>query len=203
MIAVAPSVYLIDDDESVRTSLARLLAAEGYAVSTHPSAEDFLSRHDPGAPGCAIVDLGLPGMDGLEIQQSLRSGGVARPLIFLTGRGDIPSSVQAMKAGAVDFLTKPVDASVLLSAVADALERDRTERREGEQRHSVEQRLASLTAREREVLRHVAAGRLNKQIAADLGIVEKTIKVHRGRMMKKMGVRAVADLVRLVAPLQI
>jgi FixJ family two-component response regulator len=197
---VAPSVYLVDDDESVRVSLARLLSAEGYGVSTHPSAEDFLGCHDPGAPGCAIVDLGLPGMDGLEVQQSLRSAGVARPLVFLTGRGDIASSVQAMKAGAIDFLTKPVDPDVLLRAVADAIERDREERREGAQRQSVEHRMASLTPREREVLRQVVAGRLNKQIAGDLGTVEKTVKVHRGRMMKKMGVRAVAELVRLVAP---
>jgi FixJ family two-component response regulator len=203
MKEVTPSVYLIDDDESVRTSLARLLSSEGYVVSLHASAEDFLSRHDPDAPGCAIVDLGLPGMDGLAIQQSLHAGGIVRPLVFLTGHGDIPTSVKAMKAGAVDFLTKPVDASVLLVAVAGALERDRQERREGEQRRAVAQRLASLTAREREVLKHVVAGRLNKQIAGDLGTVEKTIKVHRGRMMRKMGVRAVADLVRLVAPFQI
>jgi FixJ family two-component response regulator len=203
MTAVAPFVYLVDDDESVRVSLTRLFSAEGYTVSRHPSAEDFLSRHDPGVPGCAIVDLGLPGMGGLDIQQSFRSGGVARPLIFLTGRGDVPSSVRAMKAGAVDFLTKPVDPDVLLRAVAGAIERDLDERRGRAMRQSIEHRLASLTPREREVLQQVVAGRLNKQIAGDLGIVEKTIKVHRGRMMKKMGVRSLAELVRLVASLQI
>ncbi|MEP9389994.1 response regulator [Mesorhizobium sp. KR9-304] len=196
---VASTVYLVDDDERVRVALARLLSSTGYLVKPHSSAEDFLSHHDPAVPGCAIVDLMLPGMDGLGIQQSLLSGAVHRPVIFLSGRGDIPVSVKAMKAGAVDFLTKPVEASVLLAAVSHAMDRDLEARREGERRQSIEKRLASLTPREREVLTHVAAGRLNKQIAADLGTVEKTVKVHRGRMMAKMGVRTVADLVRLVS----
>jgi FixJ family two-component response regulator len=200
---VGASVYLVDDDERVRGSLARLHLSEGYLVSLHPSAEDLLERHDPSAHGCAILDVALPGIGGLAIQESLRMKGVIRPLIFLTGRSDIPTSVQAMKAGAVDFLTKPVDASVLLAAVAGAIERDRRERRDGEQRQSVAARLSSLTPRERDVLGHVVAGRLNKQIAFDLGTVEKTVKVHRGRMMRKMGVRSVADLVRLVAPFQV
>lgn len=201
MEGVAPTVYLIDDDERVSLSLARLLSSERYQVSRHSSAEDFLACHDSALPGCAIVDLGLPGMDGLGIQESLLARGVSRPLIFLTGRGDIPTSVKAMKAGAVDFLTKPVEASVLLAAVEYAVVRNHRERNAAQQKQSVSQRLARLTPREREVLKHVAAGRLNKQIAADLGTVEKTIKVHRSRMMKKMQVRAVADLVRLVATL--
>jgi FixJ family two-component response regulator len=195
----APTVYLVEDDERVRVSLSRLLTSAGYLVRSHANAEEFLSRHDPDTPGCAVVDLSLPGMDGLGIQQSLLSDQVDRPVIFVTGHGDIPTSVKAMKAGAVDFLTKPVEASVLLAAVAQALDRDQEARRQGERKHSVERRLASLTSRERQVLTHVAAGRLNKQIAAELGTVEKTIKVHRARMMRKMGVRTVADLVRLVA----
>jgi FixJ family two-component response regulator len=197
--SIAPTIYLVDDDESVSRSLARLLSGERHHVSRHASAEDFLACHDPAVPGCAIVDLGLPGMDGLGIQEQLLAHGVSRPLIFLTGRGDIPTSVRAMKAGAVDFLTKPVEASVLLAAVEGALLRDIGERRAAQQRQSVSQRLGRLTPREREVLAQVANGRLNKQIAAELGTVEKTIKVHRSRMMAKMGVRTVADLVRLVA----
>ena len=167
----APTVYLVDDDERVSTSLARLISGQGYAVSRHASAEDFLRYHDLSVPGCAIVDLGLPGMDGFGIQESLLAQGACRPLIFLTGRGDIPSSVKAMKAGAVDFLTKPVEASVLLAALANAIDRDSRERNAESQRQSAAERLASLTPREREVLRHVAAGRLNKQIAAELGTV--------------------------------
>ncbi|HEV2897273.1 MAG TPA: response regulator [Pseudaminobacter sp.] len=191
-------VYLVDDDERIRMSLTRLLSTAGYVVRSYASAEDFLSHHDPAIPGCAVVDLSLPGMDGLGIQQTLVSSQVKRPIIFVTGYGDIPTSVRAMKAGAVDFLTKPVEASALLSAVVHALDRDVETRREGERKQTVEKRLAILTPRERQVLAHVAAGRLNKQIAGDLGTVEKTIKVHRARMMRKMEVRTVADLVRLV-----
>jgi RNA polymerase sigma factor (sigma-70 family) len=180
-----------------------LLSTAGHLVESYASAEDFLSHHDPAVHGCAVIDVSLPGMDGLDVQQSLLCEYVDRPVIFVTGFGDVPTSVRAMKAGAVDFLTKPVDASVLLAAVAQALDRDLQSRRQGELRHSVEKRLASLTPREREVLVHVTAGLRNKQIAAELGTVEKTVKVHRARMMKKMGVRTVADLVRLVASIGI
>jgi len=199
MASTTPTIYLVDDDEKVLTALSRVLSGTGYPVSRHSSAEDFLRCHDPGIPGCVIIDLLLPGMDGFDIQQKLSTESGNRPVIFLTGRGDIPASVRAMKAGAVDFLTKPVMASVLLSAVAQALERDEREREDGERKRRIDQQLARLTPRERQVLDQVVAGRLNKQIAADLGIVEKTIKVHRGRMMGKLGVRTVADLVRLVA----
>src|SRR5271163_1022550 len=192
-------VYLVDDDEHVLRALKRLLTSEGYSVACYSSGEEFLRNHDRDAPGCAIVDLSLPGIDGFGVQDTLSSALTDRQVIFLTGRGDIPASVKAMKAGAIDFLAKPADASLLLAAVAQALERDSQARRDRERRMSVEQRLASLTPREREVLTRVVAGRLNKQIAGELGIVEKTIKVHRGRMMGKMGVRTVADLVRLVA----
>jgi FixJ family two-component response regulator len=199
MAEVTPTIYLVDDDERVLVALKRLLTLEGYLVSCYSTGEEFLHGHDPEVPGCAIVDLGLPGIDGFGIQETLSAGLAERPVIFLTGRGDIPASVKAMKAGAIDFLAKPPDASNLLAAVAQAMQRDGEARRDREQRKSLEQRLSALTRREREVLDLVVTGRLNKQIAGDLGTVEKTIKVHRGRMMRKMGVRTVADLVRLVA----
>jgi FixJ family two-component response regulator len=198
MTDLPPTVYLVDDDERVLVALRRLLTSEGYFVACYSSGEEFLRNHDRNIPGCAIIDLGLPGMDGFGIQETLSSELAGRPVIFLTGRGDIPASVKAMKAGAIDFLAKPAEASVLLAAVEQALRRDSQARRDRERRVEVEQRLSRLTPREREVLARVVAGRLNKQIAAELGIVEKTIKVHRGRMMGKMGVRTVADLVRLV-----
>jgi FixJ family two-component response regulator len=192
-------VHLVDDDERVRRALSRVLSSAGYAVQAHHSAEDFLEIHDPDEPGCVIIDLRLPGMDGFGIQDALGSTHADKPVIFLTGGGDIPASVRAMKAGAMDFLTKPVTSETLLAAVSQALEKDRRVRSSATERRAIELRLESLTPREREVLGHVIAGRLNKQIAGDLGIVEKTIKVHRGRMMAKMGVRTVADLVRTVS----
>lgn len=193
-----PIVHLIDDDGVVLKAIGRLLAAAGHACRTHATAEDFLAAHDPDKPGCAIVDLGLPGMDGFGILDNLSISDADRPVIFLTGVGDIPASVRAMKAGAVDFLTKPVNAACLLTAVEEALKRDMMCRAARGDRDRVRKRLTSLTRREREVLERVVAGRLNKQIAADIGAAEKTVKVHRGRMMRKMGVRTVADLVRLV-----
>jgi FixJ family two-component response regulator len=194
-----PVIHLVDDDEAVLRALRRLLAAGGHRCEAHLTAEAFLARHDPEEPGCAIVDLGLPGMDGFGLQEQLSAGGIIRPVIFLTGIGDIPASVRAMKAGAVDFLTKPVDGATLLSAIEQALARDDMARAARAEGNVVRLRLARLTPREREVLEGVIAGRLNKQIAGDLGTAEKTVKVHRGRMMKKMGVRTVADLVRVVA----
>jgi FixJ family two-component response regulator len=198
MTNVSPTIYLVDDDERVLVALKRLLTSEGYFVTCYSGGEEFLRNHDQDVPGCAIVDLSLPGIDGFGIQDAISSGLAGRPVIFLTGRGDIPASVKAMKAGAIDFLAKPADASMLLAAVEQALRRDCEAREDRGRRTAVEQRLSSLTPREREVLTRVVAGRLNKQIAVELGIVEKTIKVHRGRMMSKMGVRTVADLVRLV-----
>jgi FixJ family two-component response regulator len=180
-------------------ALGRLLAAAGHRVEGYDSAEAFLRGHDPAVPGCAIVDLGLPGMDGFGLQASIVAGPVARPVIFLTGHGDIPSSVRAMKAGALDFLTKPVDPAALLAAVTGAIERDAAAREVHARRDVLRRRFDSLTPREREVLEHVVAGRLNKQIAGDLGAAIKTVKVHRGRMMKKMEVATVADLIRIVS----
>lgn len=197
-----PLVHVVEDDAGVARALVRLLAAAGHRAEAHADAEDFLARHDPGQPGCAIVDLGLPGMDGLALQAALAARGVACPLVFLTGAGTVPASVRAMKDGAVDFLLKPVDAQAFLAAVDAALARDAAAREARAMNQDGARRLASLTPRERQVLDLVVAGRLNKQVAADLGTAEKTVKVHRGRMMKKLGVRTVADLVRLVSALR-
>jgi FixJ family two-component response regulator len=191
------TVFVVDDDASVVKALSRLLRATGYVVQSFTSPRAFLDAHDASLPGCAVLDIAMPGLNGLELQQALAATGQPRPIVFLSGKGDIPTSVRAMKAGAVDFLVKPVDDRALLAAIARAAEQDAKSRRDYAELATIEQRLLSLTPREREVLAHVVAGKLNKQIAADLGTVEKTIKVHRSRMMEKMGVRTVADLVRL------
>jgi len=191
------TVFLVDDDADVLKALARLLRASGFDSREFASPMDFLRGHDASVPGCAVFDVAMPDLDGLALQRTLATKGVERPVIFLTGRGDIPTSVRAMKAGAVDFLTKPVDADALLAAIAHAREREVREREARAQMEAFVAKLARLTPREREVLGHVVAGRLNKQIAYDLGTVEKTIKVHRSRMMVKMGVRSLAELVRM------
>jgi FixJ family two-component response regulator len=194
----AYTVFLVDDDPGVLKSLARLLRTSGYDSRTYASAREFLRDHDPAASGCAVLDIAMPGLDGMQLQHELAVEGIARPIIFLTGRGDIPTSVRAMKAGAVDFLTKPVDRNDLLAAIERARRQEAVSREVRAQLDSFEAKLVSLTPREREVLQRVVAGKLNKQIAADLGTVEKTIKVHRGRMMAKMGARSIVDLVRMV-----
>ena len=192
------TVFLVDDDHSVLRALSRLLRARGYDVQTFDAPQAFLDSHDPAVPGCAILDVAMPGLDGLALQERLTvAAGSQRPIIFLTGKGDVPTSVRAMRAGAVDFLTKPVGDQALLDAIARAQNLDARARRDYAERSAIRTRIATLTPREREVLTHVVAGRLNKQIAGDLGTVEKTIKVHRGRMMEKLGIRTVADLVRL------
>jgi len=190
-------VFVVDDDLDVLKSLARLLRSADLEVATFGSPGEFLLQHDPRAAGCLVLDLSMPGLNGLELQEALTAKGCAIPIIFLTGRGDIPMSVQAMKRGALDFLTKPVNDEDLLKAVAAALEKDRVERQNRAELDEIQQRLATLTQREREVLTHVVSGQLNKQIASDVGTVEKTIKVHRARVMEKMKVRSVAELVRL------
>lgn len=191
------SVFLIDDDPGVLKALARLLHTAGYKTRTFSSPEQFLCEHDPEIRGCAVLDFAMPGLDGLALQQALVDRDATRPIIFLSGNSSIPISVRAMQAGAVDFLVKPVNKADLLRAVARAADRDERTRRDGEDYKTIQRRIAQLTPREHEVLVHVIAGRLNKQIAAELGTVEKTIKVHRSRMMAKMGVRTVAELVRL------
>ncbi len=193
----APTVYLVDDDVSVLRGLGRLLAAAGMKVAAFDSPREFLGRLDPAAAGCLVLDVAMPGLNGLELQQALAAKGSVLPIVFLTGRGDIPISVEAMKRGAADFLTKPVDDEELLAAIRNAFEKNRASRTAREERAHIEERLARLTAREREVLERVVTGRLNKQIAAELGTVEKTIKVHRAHVMQKMGVRTLAELVRL------
>jgi FixJ family two-component response regulator len=194
---------VVDDDPSVLRALTRLLSAAGLEARGFPSPAAFLQAHDPATPGCLVLDLALPGLDGLEVQQALSAADCARPIIFITGRGDIPTTVRAMKGGAIDFLTKPVNDRDLLAAVRNAIEIDRVAREAQVEMDALKQRLASLTPREREVLAQVVAGRLNKQIAADLGTVEKTIKVHRARIMAKMAVRSLADLVRVAERLGI
>jgi FixJ family two-component response regulator len=189
-------VSVIDDDALVLRSLDRLLQSAGFSVQTFSSAREFLDQRGADSPGCILVDLSMPGLSGLELQRALVQRGDARPVIFLTGQGDIPSTVEAMKAGAVDFLTKPCDEARLISAVSGALEKDRAGRQAQAERHSLDERVASLTPREREVLKRVVAGRLNKQIAAELGTAEKTVKVHRARMMRKMQFDSLAELVR-------
>ena len=193
----APTICIVDDDLAALTGLSRLLRSAGFAVAAFSSSREFLERHDPDAHGCLILDLAMPELDGLELQQVLAAGGGALPIVFLTGHGDIPKSVRAMKAGADDFLTKPVRDADLLEAVRAAVERDRLQRQARADAAEIAQRLATLTPRERQVLEHVVAGQLNKQAAADLGIVEKTVKVHRARVMRKMKVQSVAELVRL------
>jgi FixJ family two-component response regulator len=192
-----PVVYLVDDDPDVLKALERLLQSAGYQVVAFSSPRRFLERLDPNAAGCLVLDLAMPDVTGLELQDMLERQAIHLPIVFLTGRGDIAASVRAMKHGASDFLTKPVDDDLLIAAVRDALARDHAQRPARVERERIAQRLATLTERERQVLEHIVAGQLNKQIAADLGTVEKTIKYHRANLMRKMGVRVVADLVKL------
>jgi FixJ family two-component response regulator len=191
------TIFLVDDDAGVLKALDRMLQLRGYEVRSFTSSQAFLASHDASVAGCAVLDLAMPDLDGLELQCALTAEGSQRPIIFLTGEGDIPTSVRAMRAGAVDFLTKPVNDVDLLAAIARAVKEDLENRSASANLNSINARLAMLTPREREVMSHVVAGRLNKQIAGDIGAAEKTVKLHRGRMMRKLGVRSVADLVRL------
>jgi FixJ family two-component response regulator len=193
-------VYIVDDDPEVRRALARLLRAAGYTTRSFGSASEFLVSGEARlCAGCIILDLAMPGLNGLELQQCLTESGCHRPIIFLTGNGDISKTVRAMKAGAVNFLTKPVDDRELLAAVEEALRLDAAGRAAWSTRHLVSERLNTLTRRERQVFEQVVAGRLNKQIAAELGIVEKTIKVHRARVMRKMQAGSIVELVHLAS----
>lgn len=198
-----PTIFVVDDDPAVLKSLGRLLRSAGLHVETCNSPQDFLARHNPALPGCLVLDVAMPGLNGLEVQQALAAIGDERPIVFLTGHGDIPTSVEAMKRGAVDFLTKPVNAEDLLKAIHSAIVKDSVRRLERDEVEEFKQRLATLTPREREVLPYVISGRLNKQIAGELGTAEKTIKVHRARVMEKMKVQSVAELVRLAERLGI
>jgi FixJ family two-component response regulator len=186
----------VDDDALVLRALSRLLMAAGFEVQAFSSPQEFLDHRSSPSAGCVVMDLSMPGLDGLELQHALASAADSRPVIFISGHGNVPASVEAMKAGAVDFLTKPLDEQKLLGAVRIALQKDRSARVKDAERSVITARLASLTQRERQVLDRVVSGKLNKQIAAELGTAEKTIKVHRARMMAKMQVDSLAGLVR-------
>jgi FixJ family two-component response regulator len=191
-----PTVFVVDDDPSVRKSLARLLRSAGFAVETWASAREFLESNRLPGPGCLVLDVQMPGLNGLELQEKLEGTDRNLPIVFITGHGDIPTSVKAMKAGAVDFLPKPFQDEDLLRAIRKAIARDTQQRIARAEFEAISARHATLTPREREVMALVVTGRLNKQIAAELGTSEKTIKVHRHRVMEKMQVDSVADLVR-------
>ena len=192
------TVFVVDDDDSVRRSLSRLFKSAGYRVLTFAGASEFLASDcHQHCPACLVLDVRLPGLNGMELQSHLHTLNSSLPIIFITGHGDIPMSVQAMKDGAVDFLAKPFQDTQLLEAVARAVEKNVADHRARLERESIQTRLATLTPREREVCELIVAGRLNKQVAAELGTVEKTIKVHRARVMAKMQVNSLAELVRL------
>ncbi len=190
-------IYVVDDDPSVLVAVSRLLSAGGYRVASFSSSRRFLDQHDAALPGCLVLDLAMPDLNGLELQQMLTAAGVELPIIFLTGRADISASVKAMKQGAADFLTKPVERDELLQAVDAALAKNRVARQAHEEATEIRRRLATLTPREYEVFEHVISGKLNKQTAAELGAAEATVKIHRGRVMEKMKVESLAELVRL------
>lgn len=200
---ITPIVYIVDDDISVRESLESLLSSAGWRPEVFVCAEDFLTHTRKPAPGCLILDVSLPDLNGLELQQRIGANQAELPIIFITGFGDIPMTVQAMKAGAIEFLTKPFDTDALLAAVEAAIERSRTDLAEDADLQVLRKRLESLSRREREVMELVVRGRLNKQVGAVLDISEITVKAHRGRMMRKMRARSLADLVNIAARLQI
>ena len=191
------AVFVVDDDPSMRRSLEALLRSVGLDVRLFSSAQEFMQAQRPDAPGCLVLDVRLPGMSGLTFQQELAKAGVALPVIFITGYGDVPMTVRAMKAGAAEFLTKPFDDQALLDAIDAAIERDRARRRDAASLAVLNARYHELTERERQVMKLVVAGWVNKQIAAELGLSLVTVKVHRGQVMRKMLARSVAELVRM------
>jgi FixJ family two-component response regulator len=194
--AETPIVFVIDDDESMRGALTNLFESVGLRAETFRSAPELLQRNLPDVPSCLVLDIRLPGMSGLDFQVMLDKAGIHIPIVFMTGHGDIRMTVQAMKAGAADFLAKPFRQQEMLEAVTAAIERDRNRRKDARIVSNLQARFDTLTAREREVLASVSAGLLNKQIAAELGIAEITVKQHRGRVTKKMGARSLAELLR-------
>jgi FixJ family two-component response regulator len=191
------TVFIVDDDPDVCRAVGRLVRGAGYEVREFNSAHDFLVAHEPDPPGCLLLDLSMPDVDGLQLQQSLMVSGCHRPIVFLSANGDVHNTVRAMKAGAVTFLTKPVDEDELMVALAEAVALDAAGRAEWESRNTVAGRMATLTPRERQVMEKVVAGRLNKQIAAELGTVEKTIKVHRSRVMQKLHAASLIQLIEI------
>ena len=195
--AEQPIVFVIDDDESMRRALTNLFQSVGLKVEVFGSAPEMLQSKLPDVPGCLVLDIRLPGLSGLDLQTELADARIHIPIIFMTGHGDIPMTVRAMKGGAVDFLTKPFREQEMLDAVVTAIERDRKRREAGKIVANLQALLATLTARERQILALVSSGLMNKQIAAEVGLAEITVKIHRGRIMKKMGARSLADLVRM------
>ncbi len=193
-----PTVFLVDDEEAVRDSLSLVLEQEGIPCLAFPSAEAFLSEALEGRRGCAIVDLRMPGMDGLQLQQAMEDRGAGMPVIFLTGFGDIPTSVKAIKAGALDFLTKPVPKSTLLAAIAAGFAEDERRQQQAERSHHAQERLTTLTARERDVMELAIEGLSNKEIARKLSISHRTVEIHKARVMRKAGAGNVLDLARIV-----
>jgi FixJ family two-component response regulator len=197
MTSEQATVYVVDDDPSVRASIDRLFRSIGHAVRTFETTQSFLGEAHGLGPGCLILDVRLPNVSGLEFQRELATQGVGIPIVFVTGHGDIPMSVAAMRAGAIEFLTKPFRDQDLIDAVHRGLERDRIQREEARSLEIIRQRFASLTPREQEVMAHVVAGLMNKQIAGELQLSEVTVKVHRAQVMRKMGVKTLPDLVRI------
>ena len=199
----AGRVFLVDDDDALRRATTRLLSAHGFEVRAFGTAEEFLRGYDPEQPGCLLLDMRLPGQSGLELQRTLAERGATPQIVFLTGHADVPTSVFAMKGGAIDLLEKPVREEDLVAALTRAIDLDGRKREERQQLAKVKQLYAALTAREREVFFEVVAGRLNKQAAQTLGIAERTVKLHRARVLEKMGAGSVADLVRMAEALDL
>ena len=196
-------VHVVDDDEDVRKGTARLITAAGFEARTYATASEFLDVVEPDTPGCLILDLRLPDHNGLDLQAALTERGIPIPIVFVSGHGAIPDSVRAIRGGAVDFLTKPVDAKVLLAAVERALAQDEETRASRDRKGDLQKRYARLTTREREVFLHLIRGQLNKQVAADLQITERTIKLHRANLLQKLEVGSMAELVRFAVDLGI
>ncbi len=197
----SPTVFIVDDDEAVRSSLRLLIKSVGLIPSALGSAREFLEKYDPAQPGCLVLDVRMPEMSGLELQEQLNRQGAVIPVIFITGHGDVPMAVEAMQAGAFDFLQKPFRDQDLIDRIQRALEKDRANRAVLSERNLIRERLESLTPREREVLDMVSSGKPNKIMAADLGVSQRTVEIHRARVMEKMGASSLAQLVRMVMDL--